>query len=198
MCLNSSGLRSTDNIKFDSNSVNVFLDTCVTAGTTPFKHDFLPNTSVPTIENMEGSYWKLTIHGYGSIAYCVQTDDGSKVTIKVNNQTFVPNLKSCLLAPQHIAIDEKNNELTEHERTQMIINASFSVLLLDKRIKTKTIMHRQEMSIPVMECNNCFSFFNNFDKGVNTFVNARDMHDFPTIRNKIQVEDDENDLFIRK
>ena len=52
MCLNSSGLGSTDNIKFDSDSVDVFLDTCVTAGETPIKHDFLPNTIVPTIENM--------------------------------------------------------------------------------------------------------------------------------------------------
>ena len=55
MCLNSSGLRSTDNIKFDSDYVDVFLDTCVTAGANPFKNDFLPNTLVPKIENMEGS-----------------------------------------------------------------------------------------------------------------------------------------------
>ena len=33
---------------------------------------------------------------------------------------------------------------------------------------------------------------------VNTFVNARDIHAFPTIRNKIQVEDNNNDIFIRK
>ena len=159
VCLNSSGLRSTDNIKFDSDSVNVFLDTCVRAGTIPFKHDFLPNTFIPKIENMEGSGRKLTIHGYGSITYRVQTDDGSMVTIKVNNQLFVPNLKFRLLAPQQIATDEKNNGLSEHERTQMIINASSSVLLIDKRTKTKTILHRQEMSIPVMECNIGFSFF---------------------------------------
>ena len=76
MCLNSSGLRSTDNIKCDSDSVNVFLDACVTAGATPFKYDFLPNTFVPTLENMEGSGGKLTIHGYGSIAYHVQIDGG--------------------------------------------------------------------------------------------------------------------------
>ena len=76
MCLNSSGLLSTDNIKFDSDSVDVFLDTCVTARATPFKHAFLPNTFVPTIEKMEGSGGKLTIHGNCSIAYRVQTDDG--------------------------------------------------------------------------------------------------------------------------
>ena len=52
------------------------------------------------------------------------------------------------------------------------------------------------MSIPVMESNIGFSFFKKFDKAVNTFVNARDMHSFPTIRNKIQVKDDDNDLFI--
>ena len=115
MCLNSSGLRSTDNIKFDSASVNVFLDTCVTAGTTPFKHDFLPNTFVPTLENTEGSGGKLTIHVYGSIEYHVQTDDGSMVTIKVNNQPFVPNLKFRLLAPQQIVTDEKSNGSPEHE-----------------------------------------------------------------------------------
>ena len=79
----------------------------------------------------------------------------------------------------------------------MIINASSSVKFLDKLTKTRTIMHRQEMSIPVMECNIVFSFFKRFDKAVNTFVNARDMHDFPTIQNKIQVEDDDNDLSIR-
>ena len=77
MCLNSSVLRSTDNIKFETDSVDVFLDTCVTSGATHFKNDFLNNTFVPTIENMEGAGGKLTIHGYGSIAYQVQTYDGS-------------------------------------------------------------------------------------------------------------------------
>ena len=91
---------------------------------------------------MEGSEGKLTIHGYGSITYCVQTDDGSKVITKVNNQPYVPNLKFSILAPQQITIDKKNNSLPEHEQTKMIINASSSVLLLDKRTKTKMIMHR--------------------------------------------------------
>ena len=117
MCLNSSGLRSTDNIKFDSDSVDVFLGTCVTDGATPFKNNFLPNTFVPTIENMEGSGGTLKIQGYVSITYRVQTDDVSKVTIKVNNQPFVPNLKFHLLAPQQIATDENNNGLPEHEQT---------------------------------------------------------------------------------
>ena len=54
------------------------------------------------------------------------------------------------------------------------------------------------MSIPVMECNIVFSFFKKFNKSVNTFVNAIDMHAFLTIRNKIQVEDEDNDLFIGK
>ena len=40
------------------------------------------------------------------------------------------------------------------------------------------------MLIPVMECNIGFYFFEKFDKAVNTFVNARDMHAFPTIRKK--------------
>ena len=50
----------------------------------------------------------------------------------------------------------------------------------------------------VMEYNIGFSFFKKFDKVVNTFVNARDMHAFPTIRNKIQVKDDNNYLSIGK
>ena len=49
-----------------------------------------------------------------------------------------------------------------------------------------------------MECSIGFSFFKKFDKVVNTFVNVRDMHAFPTIWNKIQVKDDDNDLFIGK
>ena len=54
------------------------------------------------------------------------------------------------------------------------------------------------MLIPVMECSIGFSFFKKFDKVVNTFFNVRDMHAFPTIWNKIQVKDDDNDLFIGK
>ena len=54
------------------------------------------------------------------------------------------------------------------------------------------------MSIPVIECNVGFSFFKKFDKAVKTFVNARDMHAFPTIRKKNSGQDDENDLFIGK
>ena len=80
------------------------------------KNNFLPNTFVPTIENMEGSGGKLTINGYGSIKYRAQTDDRSKVTIKVNNHPYVPNLKFCILVPQQIATDEKNKELPKHER----------------------------------------------------------------------------------
>ena len=100
MCLNSSGLRSTGNIKLNFNSIDVFLDTCLTAGDTPFKNNFLPNTFVPTIENMEGSGGKLKINGYSSITYGVQTDDGSKVTFKGNNQPYVPNSKFHLLSHQ--------------------------------------------------------------------------------------------------
>ena len=47
-----------------------------------------------------------------------------------------------------------------------------------------------------MECNICFYFFKKFDKAINKCFNAKDMHDFPTIWNKIQVKDDDNDLSI--
>ena len=107
---------------------------------------------------MEGAGRRLPIHGYGSITHPVQTDDVSMVTIEVNNQPFVPNLKFHLIALQQIATDENINGLPEYEHTQMIINASSSVLLLEKLTKTKTITHRQEMSIPVMECNIGFFF----------------------------------------
>ena len=49
-----------------------------------------------------------------------------------------------------------------------------------------------------MECNIGFYLFKKFEKLVNTFINTRDMHAFPTIRNKIQVKDYDNDLFIWK
>ena len=54
------------------------------------------------------------------------------------------------------------------------------------------------MSTTVMECNIGFTFFKKFDKAVNSFVNPRDMHAFPTILNKIEVKDDNNDLSIGK
>ena len=95
----------------------MFLDTCVTAGATPFNNDFLLNTFVTTIENMEDLGGGLTIRGYGSITYCIQTYDGSKVTIKVKNQPYVPNFKFRLLALQQIATDNNYNGLSENKQT---------------------------------------------------------------------------------
>ena len=43
-----------------------------------------------------------------------------------------------------------------------------------------------------------FFFLQNVLQSGQHIFNARDMHGFPTIRNKIQVEDDDNDIFIRK
>ena len=49
-----------------------------------------------------------------------------------------------------------------------------------------------------MECNIGLSFFKKFENAVNIFVNVRDMHTFPTIQKKIQVEDNDNYLSIGK
>ena len=43
-----------------------------------------------------------------------------------------------------------------------------------------------------------FFLFQEVWQSGHTFVNARDMHAFPTIQNKIQVGDDDNDLSIGK
>ena len=52
------------------------------------------------------------------------------------------------------------------------------------------------MSIPVLEWNIDFSCSKKFEKLVHTFVNARNMYAFPTIREKNQVKDDDIDLSI--
>ena len=49
-----------------------------------------------------------------------------------------------------------------------------------------------------MECKIGSPFIKKFYKAVNTFIKARYMHAFPTIPNKIQVEDDNNYLSIGK
>ena len=66
----------------------------------------------------------------------------------------------------------------------MIINASSSVFLLNKQTEKSAIMHRQEISTTVMEYSIGFFVFKKFDKAVNSFVNPRDMHAFPTIQKK--------------
>ena len=86
MCLKSPELRSTDNIKFDSDSVDVFLDTCVIAGATPFKNDFLPNTFFPTIENMEGQggNQQFTATVPSHITYIQITDQRSPLRLTIS------------------------------------------------------------------------------------------------------------------
>ena len=145
----------------------------MTAGATPFKNNFLPNTFVSTIENMEGSGGKLkfTATVPSHIVY------DQRLLLKL---TISLMFQICNFVFLHLNILQQTKRTRSYlsmNGDQVIIHASSS-LLLDKRTKTKTIIHRQEISIPVMEFNIGFSFFNKFDKAVNTFVNTRNMHYF--------------------
>ncbi len=52
----------------------------------------------------------LDIAGQGTFKFNITNDDGKAHTIRIPNSLYVPNLKRCLLLPQHWAQEARDEQ----------------------------------------------------------------------------------------
>ena len=97
-------LRSADTIPFDTDSVLLFLDSCVTDGMTPHKSDFKAGTynELTTNESYLGSGGSGAILGHGTAQYIITDDTGEQYTMEIPGMAYSPAVPHRLLAPQFI------------------------------------------------------------------------------------------------
>ena len=84
--------RSAGNINWDTDCIEIFMDSCVTGGCTFEKDDYVPGTFKscdPT--PMLGSGGSVEIKGYGLAHYDILDDNGEAYTLYVPEQPYVPN-----------------------------------------------------------------------------------------------------------
>ena len=94
-------------IRFDSDSTNIFIDSCVEGGLTGFRSDFIEGTFVE-IEK-QTSYittGKSSIIDEGIMDHTLKDDNGEDHTLHTR-MAYDPSSKYRLMAPQWLRIQDK-------------------------------------------------------------------------------------------
>ncbi len=61
------------------------------------------------VGEVEGIKSGLDIKGTGTFKFKIKDDNGMTHEIKITNSLYVPELKRCLLSPQHWVLEAKDN-----------------------------------------------------------------------------------------
>jgi hypothetical protein len=95
---------TTNTVKFDTDSVEIIIDTGATAAFSHCINDFKTFTCLKSKVNGLGS---LTIKGVGTIEYPVINDNNERVILSIRNAYYVPDLQTRLISPQQICKQNK-------------------------------------------------------------------------------------------
>ena len=125
-------MRSTATVeRFDTDSFKVGIDNhasrCMANCTTHFEDLKL----VESNNKVGGINDGLAIKGVGTFIFDIEDDDGCLHTIKVPNSLYLPELKLCLLSPQHWA-QEAKDDYPRPRGTRMENDAHGCVLICGK------------------------------------------------------------------
>ncbi len=98
-------------IRFNTNSFVIGIDTfaSVTLENHPNQFEDLKLHSEKDDTDMEGIKGGLDIKGTGMFKFCIKDNKGGVHLIKIPYSKYVPDLKVCLLAPQHWAQEAKDH-----------------------------------------------------------------------------------------
>jgi hypothetical protein len=91
----------------------------------------------------------LEIKGIGTFKFKVSGDDGTTHEIKIPNSLYYPDLKRCLLSPQHWAQEAGDNHLLPRG-TRMENNDKRCVLVWGQGKYKKSIPFNAMSNVPIM------------------------------------------------
>jgi hypothetical protein len=98
---------------------------------------------------VKGIKQELVIRGIGTFNFKLKDNDGKTHEIKVPNTLFLPDLKRCLLLPQHWAQEARDNYLLPRG-TWMESNEENCILIWGQGKYKKTIPFNPNSNIPIM------------------------------------------------
>jgi hypothetical protein len=98
---------------------------------------------------VEGIKQGLVIRGIGTFKFKIKEDDGKTNEIKVPNTLFLPDLRRCLLSPQHWAQEARDNYPLPIG-TQMASDEETCILIWGQGKYKKTIPFNPTSNVPIM------------------------------------------------
>jgi len=130
-------------MRFDIDSFLIGVDSfaSVTMATQPDQFEDLILDTGQSVQGIEGG---LAIKGHGTFKFNIEDDEGTVHSIKNADSMYVPDLKYCLLSPQHWA--QKAQESAR--RTKMETDANGVVLIWGQGKHLHTIPHSRDTNTP--------------------------------------------------
>jgi hypothetical protein len=98
----------TRTARFDSNSYPIGIDTHALRCMVNASHLF-EDLKLGNVGKVEGIKSGLDIKGMGTFKFKIKDNNGTMHEIKIPNSLYVPELKRCLLSPQHWVQEAKDN-----------------------------------------------------------------------------------------
>ena len=172
LCSHNNIIQSNTIASFDTDSVPLYIDSCVTGGLTGFKSDFTPGT----LREIEPAHAATTagttsLVAEGIATYEVLTDDRQLHTI-TTKMSYAPSSKYRLLSPQWLGKQERDDGIPKDKRTQCVISDEECTLHLHNRTMSVTIPHDPIMKVPVVRVNPGIRNFQCFATALNSVVQS--------------------------
>jgi hypothetical protein len=138
----------TATIQFDSDSFPIGIDFHASHCMANAPHLF-EDLKLTKIEEVEGIKQGLVIRGIGTFKFKIEDSNGKTHKIKVPHILFLPDLRRCLLLPQHWA-QEATENYPLPRGTQMENNDENCILIWGQGKYKKMIPFNPTSNVPIM------------------------------------------------
>jgi hypothetical protein len=143
-----SAVDRTRAIRFNSISYPIGIDThalrCMVNA--PHLFEDLKLGEVGEVESLKSG---LDIKGMGTFKFKIKDNNGVMHKIKIPNSLYVPELKRCLLSPQHWVQEAKNN-YPRLKGTRMSQDNEFHYVYWDQAKFQKSIPYDPSTNVPIL------------------------------------------------
>ncbi len=135
-------------VRFDSDSYPIGIDCHASRCMVNFPHLF-ENLQLKQGGEVAGINSGLEIKGVGTFKFKVDNDDGTTHEIKIPNSLYLPDLKMCLLSPQHW-VQEAGDNYPLPQGTRMDNDNKQCVLVWGQGKYKKSIPFNATSNVPIM------------------------------------------------
>jgi len=132
------GSSTNDSYSFDTDSLELIIDTGASAAFTFCKQDFIEFQ--PLTDSVKGLA-TLKIQGVGTVQYNIKNDQGKTVSMIIRNCYYVPEMDIRLISPQQLA--QQSKKKCEHSFNDKVFHLRWNG-------HTKTVPFSKKNNLPTL------------------------------------------------
>ncbi|KAL3822937.1 hypothetical protein ACHAXA_011652 [Cyclostephanos tholiformis] len=144
----SSAIQDILPVRFDSDSYSIGVDCHASRCMANSPHLF-EDLKLIKMGAVEGIKQGLEIKGIGTFKFKIEDDDGRTHEVKIKNSLYLPELRRCLLSPQHWAQEAGDNHPLPRG-TRMENDDANCILFWGQGKYKKTIPHNPDSNVPIL------------------------------------------------